>query len=103
MRKCLRCGSEMKEGCAIKVEGAGCGIVLSDDTTKLFSGRIGKPNHLPQVRRGVHLPGGRGQAQRALGSGHRARPEGAQALAAGRFTEATRYKKVGAPLRGGSL
>ncbi len=44
MRKCLRCGSEMKEGCAIKVEGAGYGIVLSDDATKLFSGRIGKPN-----------------------------------------------------------
>ena len=104
MRKCLRCGSEMKEGCAIKVEGAGYGIVLSDDATKLFSGRIGKPNvAICQVRRGVHLPGGRGQAQRALGSGHRARPEGAQALAAGRFTEATRYKKVGAPLRGGSL
>lgn len=44
MRKCLRCGSEMKEGCAIKVEGAGYGIVLSDDATKLFSSRIGKPN-----------------------------------------------------------
>lgn len=44
MRKCLRCDSEMKEGCAIKVEGAGYGIVLSDDATKLFSGRIGKPN-----------------------------------------------------------
>lgn len=43
MRRCLRCGSEMKEGCAIKVEGAGYGIVLSDDATKLFSGRIGKP------------------------------------------------------------
>lgn len=26
MRKCLRCGSEMKENCAIKVEGAGYGI-----------------------------------------------------------------------------
>ena len=25
MRKCLRCGTEMKENCAIKVEGAGWG------------------------------------------------------------------------------
>ena len=25
MRKCLRCGTEMKENCAIKVEGAGYG------------------------------------------------------------------------------
>lgn len=44
MRKCLRCGSEMKEGCAIKVEGVGYGIVLSSDATKLFGGRMGKPN-----------------------------------------------------------
>ena len=36
MRKCLRCGTEMKENCAIKVEGAGYG-------NKLFGGRIGKP------------------------------------------------------------
>ena len=28
MRKCLRCGTEMKENCAIKVEGAGYGIVI---------------------------------------------------------------------------
>lgn len=26
MRKCIRCGSDMKENCAIKVEGAGYGI-----------------------------------------------------------------------------
>lgn len=29
MRKCLRCGTEMKENCAVKVEGAGYGIVMS--------------------------------------------------------------------------
>lgn len=44
MRKCLRCGSEMKEGCDIRIEGAGNGIVLSADAAKLFGGRIGKPS-----------------------------------------------------------
>ena len=43
MRKCIRCGSEMKENCAIKVEGAGYGIILSSDENKLFGGRMGKP------------------------------------------------------------
>ena len=43
MRECLRCGIEMKENCAIKVEGAGYGIVMSSDENKLFGGRIGKP------------------------------------------------------------
>ena len=43
MRKCIRCGSDMKEGCAIKIEGGGNGIVLSADENKLFGGRIGKP------------------------------------------------------------
>ena len=43
MRKCIRCGSEMKENCAIKVEGAGYGIVLSSDKYKFFGGRIGRP------------------------------------------------------------
>ena len=33
----------MKEGCAIKVEAAGYGIVMSSDENKLFGGRIGKP------------------------------------------------------------
>lgn len=41
MRKCIRCGADMKENCAIKVEGAGYGIVLSSN--KLFGGRMGKP------------------------------------------------------------
>lgn len=43
MRNCIRCGSEMIEGCAIKVEGAGYGIVMSTDENKLFAKRIGKP------------------------------------------------------------
>lgn len=43
MRKCIRCGSEMKENCAIKVEGIGYGIILSSDENKLFGGRMGKP------------------------------------------------------------
>ena len=43
MRKCIRCGAEMLEDCAIKVEGAGSGIVLSSDAGKLFGGRIGQP------------------------------------------------------------
>ena len=43
MRKCIRCGSEMKENCAIKVEGTGYGIILSSDENKLFGGRMGKP------------------------------------------------------------
>lgn len=45
MRTCLRCGTEMKENCAIKVEGAGYGIVMSSDENKLFGGRIGKPKY----------------------------------------------------------
>ena len=43
MRTCVRCGTEMKENCTITVEGAGYGIVMSSDESKLFSGRIGKP------------------------------------------------------------
>ena len=43
MRNCLRCGAEMQEGCKVKVEGAGYGVVLSTQENKLFSGRIGKP------------------------------------------------------------
>lgn len=44
MRKCIRCVSEMKENCAVKIEGAGYGIVLPADEHKLFGGRIGKPS-----------------------------------------------------------
>lgn len=43
MRKCIRCNSEMKENCAIKIEGAGYGIVMAADENKLLRGRIGRP------------------------------------------------------------
>ena len=43
MRKCIRCGTEMKEDCTIKVQGAGYGIVMSNEKDKLFKGRIGEP------------------------------------------------------------
>ena len=43
MRTCLRCGGEMQENCAVKVEGAGYGIVLSNNADKLFGERIGQP------------------------------------------------------------
>ena len=43
MRKCIRCGTEMKENCGIKVQGGGYGIVLTDDENKLFGGRMGSP------------------------------------------------------------
>ena len=43
MRKCLRCGTEMKENCAIRIEGGGNGIVMATNENKLFGGRIGKP------------------------------------------------------------
>ncbi len=43
MRNCLRCGTQMQEDCTVKVEGAGYGVVLSTEESKIFSGRIGKP------------------------------------------------------------
>ena len=43
MRKCIRCGSEMKENCAIKVEGMAYGIVMSTDSDKIVGGRRGEP------------------------------------------------------------
>lgn len=43
MRNCIRCGHEMKEGCAIKIENSGIGIIMSVDENKLFGGRIGEP------------------------------------------------------------
>lgn len=43
MRKCLRCGAEMKESCDLRVQGAGYGLVLAKDENKLFGGRVGKP------------------------------------------------------------
>ena len=43
MRKCIRCGAEMKEGCQIMTEFSIYGIVLSKDEDKVLGGRIGKP------------------------------------------------------------
>lgn len=43
MRKCIRCGTEMKENCTIKVQGVAYGIVMSTEKDKLFAGRIGEP------------------------------------------------------------
>ena len=43
MRTCLRCGAAMQENCDLKVEGAGYGLVLSNDAGKLFGGRMGRP------------------------------------------------------------
>ncbi len=43
MRKCIRCGSTMVEGCGIKVKGGAYGIVLTDNENKWWGGRIGEP------------------------------------------------------------
>ncbi len=43
MRECIRCKTEMRENCDIRVQGTGYGIVLASDENKLFRGRIGKP------------------------------------------------------------
>ena len=40
MRKCIRCGSEMKEGCAIKIEGAGYGIVMSSEKANFLEAEL---------------------------------------------------------------
>lgn len=44
MRKCIRCNTEMKEDCTIKVQGAGYGIVMSTEKDRLIKGRIGEPS-----------------------------------------------------------
>ena len=43
MRKCLRCGAEMKEDCAILVGQTAWGITLAAKPNALFGGRIGEP------------------------------------------------------------
>ena len=43
MRKCIRCGADMQEGCTIKEDGAGYGVVLSTEESKIISGRVGRP------------------------------------------------------------
>lgn len=43
MRKCIRCGNEMIENCAIKVELSIYSIILTSDENKVFGGRLGVP------------------------------------------------------------
>lgn len=43
MRKCIRCGSEMRENCDIKIDGPGAGIAMYAKENTFFGGRIGKP------------------------------------------------------------
>ena len=44
MRECLRCGTEMKENCGIKVEGWRSGyLVLTDVEHILFSSSLDSP------------------------------------------------------------
>lgn len=42
MRKCIRCGAEMVEGCAVRQSDSACGIVIAD-SERLFAKTIGKP------------------------------------------------------------
>lgn len=42
MRVCVRCQSEMIEGCDLKVQGAGYGVILAS-SEKIFAKRLGKP------------------------------------------------------------
>lgn len=42
MRVCVRCQSEMIEGCDLKVQGAGYGVILAS-SEKIFANRLGKP------------------------------------------------------------
>ena len=42
MRKCIRCGADMVEGCAIRQSDNACGIVIMD-SDRLFAKTIGKP------------------------------------------------------------
>lgn len=44
MRKCIRCETEMVEDCDLKVEAGACGLTVSNNTNRLFSGNIGRPN-----------------------------------------------------------
>ena len=63
MRKCIRCGNEMKENCAVKIEGAGYGIVLSSDEINCWRQDRKARLLLSGVRRGFHLFGGCGKAE----------------------------------------
>jgi len=41
MRKCIRCGQNMIEGCALRQSDSACGIVIMD-SEKLFAKTVGK-------------------------------------------------------------
>jgi len=43
MRTCIRCNATMIENCGIKVQNAAYGIVLTDDESKWFRGRMEQP------------------------------------------------------------
>ena len=43
MRKCVRCNIAMVENCGIKVKGAAYGLVLTDDESKWWGGRMEQP------------------------------------------------------------
>jgi len=43
MRKCIRCNIAMIENCGIKVKGAAYGLVLVDDESKWWGGRMEQP------------------------------------------------------------
>ena len=41
MRKCIRCGAEMKEGCGVRQSDSACGIVIAE-SERLFAATLGK-------------------------------------------------------------
>lgn len=43
MRICIRCGTEMKEDCALKIEGGLNELQICKDADAWFGGRIGRP------------------------------------------------------------
>jgi hypothetical protein len=43
MRKCIRCNSDMVEGCGLKVLGTAHRLVLADDKNKFWGRRMGEP------------------------------------------------------------
>lgn len=59
MRKCLRCGTEMKENCAIKVEGARIrdyNVIGRKQAVRRQNGET-EGSNLSEVRRSLHLCG----------------------------------------------
>ena len=42
MRKCIRCGADMVENCAVRQSDNACGIVIME-SDKLFAKTVGKP------------------------------------------------------------